>query len=331
MMTREQLIADRALLSDKARGALCGLAIGDSFGDAARKPDYQRDYGITTDFHPGESWSTDDTEFALMVAETIIEAGGDFTAEDVERMWRRHVVVQDELRRGGVSEMDAAANLRKGMHAPQSGMYGTHTFSDGAAMRCGPIGIYCAGNPEKAAELCRIDAEISHDRDGIWGAQIVAASVALAMVDTPFDEIFDRVIRLAPAESWMRLKLQEAYDIVDEAKGEMTDAWMPLHDRLFCSYRAATPEAISEAFGCLRLANKSFKSGVLLATNFGRDADTIGAVVGCILGARYGASLIPPHWLEHTRYPSGTCLQFTKGIDLFTKAEQLAELVRKNG
>ena len=329
MLTREQLKADRALLSDKAKGALCGLAIGDSFGDAARKPDYQRDYGITTDFHPGESWSTDDTEFALMVAETIIQAGGDFTAEDVEAMWRRHVVVQDELRRGGVSEMDAAANLRKGMHAPQSGMYGTHTFSDGAAMRCGPIGIYCAGDPEKAAELCRIDAQISHCRDGIWGAQIVAAAVAMAMTDAPFGDIFDMTLRMLPEDSWMKMKLAEAYDIVDRAGGDIADAWMPLHDRMFCSYRAATPEAISEAFGCLRLSHGSFKSGVLLATNFGRDADTIGAVVGCILGARYGASAIPPHWLEHTRYPTGTCLQFTKGIDLYEKAEQLAELVRR--
>ena len=328
MLTREQLKENAALLSDKARGALCGLAIGDSFGDAARKPEYQRDYGITTDFHPGEAWSTDDTEFALLVAETILEAGGDFTPEDVERMWRRHVVVQDELKRGGVSEMDAAANLRKGMHAPQSGMFGTHTFSDGAAMRCGPIGIYCAGQPEKAAELCRIDAEISHCRDGVWGAQMVAVSVALAMADASFEEIFEAALRCAPEGSWMRLKLQEAYDIVDEAHRDMMNAWMPLHDRLFCSYRAATPEAIAEAFGCLRLAHGDFKSGMLLAANFGRDADTIGAVVGCILGARYGASAIPPHWLEHTRYPTGTCLQFTKGVDLFDKAEKLAELVR---
>ncbi len=44
-----------------------------------------------------------------------------------------------------------------------------------------PIGIYCAGDPDKARELCRIDAEISHSRDGIWGAQMVAVAVAMAM------------------------------------------------------------------------------------------------------------------------------------------------------
>ncbi|MBQ4075896.1 MAG: ADP-ribosylglycohydrolase family protein [Clostridia bacterium] len=329
MITREDLRANPELLADKTRGALCGLAIGDSFGDAARKPDYQRDYGITTDFHRGDAWSTDDTEFALLVAETIIQAGGDFTSEDVEKMWKKHVVVQDELRRGGVSEMDAAANLRKGLHAPISGMFGTHNHSDGAAMRCGPIGIYCAGDVEKAKELCRIDAEISHCRDGVWGAQMVAVAVALAMVDAPWEVIFEEVLKCAPEESWLYDRMKAAYKVVEENNYDVADTWMKLHDLLFCSYRAATPEAMPEAFGCLMLKHDTFKSGVLLASNFGRDADTIGAVVGCILGARYGAKAIPPYWLEHTRYPSGTCLQFTKGVDLFEKAERLAELIAK--
>ena len=35
MMTREELIQNRELLTDKAIGSLCGLAIGDSLGDAA--------------------------------------------------------------------------------------------------------------------------------------------------------------------------------------------------------------------------------------------------------------------------------------------------------
>lgn len=68
MITRQELLSNRELLADKTQGALSGLAIGDSFGDAARTPDNQRDYGFITDFHKGDSWSTDDTEFALMVA-----------------------------------------------------------------------------------------------------------------------------------------------------------------------------------------------------------------------------------------------------------------------
>ena len=32
----------------------------------------------------------------------------------------------------------------------------------------------------------------------------------------------------------------------------------------------------------------------------------------------------PDKWKEKTRYPSGTCLSFTKGIDIFEYAEKLA-------
>ena len=53
MLTRQQLLENRELLRDKAVGALCGLAIGDSLGDAARMPENQRDYGFTTDFNKG--------------------------------------------------------------------------------------------------------------------------------------------------------------------------------------------------------------------------------------------------------------------------------------
>ncbi|MCR1842253.1 ADP-ribosylglycohydrolase family protein [Murimonas intestini] len=328
MITRQQLLADRELLTDKATGALCGLAIGDSFGDAARMPENQRDYGFTTDFNKGASWSTDDTEFALLVAETIISRGGDFTSEDVVEMWLKHVATEDELKRGGVSEVEACNNLRRGLRPPLSGKFNPYHQSDGAAMRSGPIGIYCAGDPEKAAHLAETDASVSHYNDGIWGAQAVAAAVSLAMVDASTDEIWDAVLKTAPEGSWFREALLRADRIIKEAKGSIADAWMPLHNELFSTHRSTVAEALPEVFGCLRLESSSFKSGLLLAANFGRDADTIGAVAGAVLGARYGAKSIPERWLEKTRYPSGTCLKFTKGIDIFQYAQRIAELMR---
>jgi len=102
---------------------------------------------------------------------------------------------------------------------------------------------------------------------------------------------------------------------------------MPLHNELFSVYRATVAEAIPEVFGSLKLESSSFKSGLILAGNFGRDADTIGAVAGAVLGAKYGAKNIPESWLQKTRYPSGTCLSFTKGIDIFAYAEKLADLI----
>ncbi len=130
MLTREDLIKNKEIALDKAIGALSGLAIGDSFGDAARKPDNQRDYGFTTDFNKGASWSTDDTEFALLCAKLLIDTKGEFTTDDVENMWLKHVATEDELRRGGASEVEACNNLRKGLKAPESGMYNAFYMSD---------------------------------------------------------------------------------------------------------------------------------------------------------------------------------------------------------
>ncbi len=229
MITRQQLLADKDLLTDKAVGALCGLAIGDSLGDAARMPDNQRDYGFTTDFNKGASWSTD-------------------------------------------------YNLRRGIRPPESGKYNPYHQSDGAAMRSGPIGIYCAGDPEKAAYLAEVDASVSHYADGIWGAQAVAVAVSLGMVDASVEEIWEGVLKTAPEGSWFREALLRADRIVTEHDGRIADAWMPLHNELFSTHRSTVAEALPEVFGCLRMESSSFKSGLLLAANFGRDADTIGAV-----------------------------------------------------
>ncbi len=327
MITRATLIQDRNKLLDKALGSLSGLAIGDSFGDASRKPDNQMNYGFTTDFNKGASWSTDDTEFALLTAQILIDCKGNLTSDDVVNAWLKHVATQDELKRGGASEFEASHNLRRGLRPPLSGKYNSYFTSDGAAMRISPIGIICAGDPEKAAAMAEVDASISHYQDGIWGAQAVAAAVSVAMVDATIDEIIETALRVIPSDSWFYYTLNKAIEIGNRTGKSLADSWMPLHDELWASYRATVAEAVSEAFGVLNLVNSDFKSGVIAAGNFGRDADTIGAIAGAILGAKYGASQIPEKWIEKTRYPTGTCLTFTKGIDIKEMATKLADLI----
>lgn len=327
MITTADLRGNRELAISKATGCICGLAIGDSFGDASRMQSNRENYGITTDFNKGASWSTDDTEFALLTAKTLINCKGRLTTDDVVKAWFEDVVVQDEFKRGGASEVSAAINLRRGIRPPESGKYSTFHMSDGSAMRIAPVGVICAGDPERAAAMAEIDASISHYADGIWGAQAVAAAVSVAMVDGTMDEIIDAAMKVIPKDSWLYASMVAAFDIVDKANGSIIDAWMPLHDTLRASTWATTAEAIPSAFASLKLAHSEFRTGVILAGNFARDADTIGAVTGAILGAKYGLKAIPAHWVEKTRYPSGTCLTFTKGIDLIKVGEQLAELI----
>lgn len=326
MLTRNEFIQNRDRVFDKVYGALSGLAIGDSFGDASRKAENRANYQVTTDFNKGASWSTDDTEFALLTAKTIIRCRGKLTTEECVRSWMEDVVTQDEYKRGGASEIEAANNLRKGIQPPLSGKFNTFHMSDGSSMRIGPIGIVCAGDVEKAKEYARIESEISHFRDGVWGAQAVAAAVAVAMVDGAMEEIFDAAMSAIPKESWLYYNMTRAFEIL-EKRGSLLEAWMELHDFLWTSSWATTAEAIPSAFVCLKAVNDDFRRGVTLAGNFGRDADTIGAVAGVILGAKYGASQMPQAWIEKTRFPSGTCLLFTKGIDIRDYAEKITDII----
>ena len=331
MMTREEFVKQPDKVLDKAYGALSGLAIGDSFGDASRNQENRKNYAITTDFNSKASWSTDDTEFALLTAKTLIRCGGKLTTDEVVKSWMEDVAVQDEFNRGGASEIEAAANLKRGIMPPFSGKYNAFHMSDGAAMRIGPIGIICAGDPEKAAEMARIESEISHYRDGIWGAQAVAAAVAVAMVDGTMEEIIEAAMKPIPEDSWLYYAMNHAFETLDKAGGKIFDVWMKLHDDLRTTAWATTAEAIPSAFVCLKAVHSDFRTGVVLAGNFGRDADTIGAVAGTILGAKYGVKNIPENWVAKTRFPTGTCLAFTKGIDIKEYAEQLAEIIVKSG
>lgn len=328
MVRREVFVKDRDLVLDRAMGSLIGLAIGDSFGDAARMQANRESYGFITDFNAGATWSTDDTEFALLTAKTLIACKGDLTSENVVKAWFEDVVVQDEFKRGGASEVAAANNLRRGLRPPLSGRFNTFHMSDGTAMRIPPVGIICAGDVDRAVRLAEIDASISHSEDGIWGAQAVAAAVAVAMVDGSFEEIFAAAMAPIPQDSWLYYNMKTAFSLVEAAKGNILECWMPLHDQLRASTWATTAEAIPAAFACLALSHENFRSGLVLAGNFARDADTIGAVAGAILGAKFGIASIPSHWVEKVRYPSGTCLQFTKGLDVCAMAEQLSDLIR---
>lgn len=329
MLTRDEFKKNPEMVFDKAYGSLSGLAIGDSFGDASRKPENRADYAITTDFNSKASWSTDDTEFALLTAKTLIRCNGELTSEEVVKSWLEDVAVQDEFKRGGASEIEAANNLRKGLRPPLSGKYNSFHMSDGSAMRIAPIGIICAGDPEKAAAMAKTESEVSHFRDGVWGAQAVAAAVSVAMTDGTMNEIIAAAMKVIPDESWLYYAMNHAFDILDQAGGQLFDVWMKIHDELRTSTWATTAEAIPSAFVCLKAVNKDFKSGVVVAGNFGRDADTIGAVAGTILGAKYGAKAMPEAWISKTRFPTGTCLDFANGIDIKDYSEKLSRIILK--
>ncbi|MBN1314265.1 MAG: ADP-ribosylglycohydrolase family protein, partial [Anaerolineales bacterium] len=273
--------------------------------------------------------STDDTEFALLTARMLLDCGGALTSEAVLHAWRKYILSEGGVfDRAGRPLYGAVANLERGIEPPLSGLDNVGNDDDGAAMRITPIGIICAGEPERAAEMARIEAEISHARDGIWAAQAVAASIAVAMVDGNVEEIIDAGLNQIPDDSWLGRAMARTLKICDGVTN-IQDAWAVLHTELWTPVHSTAAEAIPQAYALFRLTGGEFRQGLFWAGNFGRDADTIAAVVGALSGARQGLGVIPPEWVEMVRHPGGVALRFAAKEDVLALAKDLARLVRE--
>jgi ADP-ribosyl-[dinitrogen reductase] hydrolase len=100
--------------------------------------------------------------------------------------------------------------------------------------------------------------------------------------------------------------LQTALDHVqEEAPAELIEALRPV-----CRSTASqeiTPETLSSSGYVVDtlqtalyhgLTAESAKEGIVAAINCGGDADTIGAVTGTVVGARFGKAELPDRWLQ---------------------------------
>ncbi len=326
MRRRVDLLRDRELFVSKATGCLIGLAVGDAMGDLGRSPEYRSRYGIITDLYPGAR-STDDTEFGLLTARTLLDCGGNLTSEAVLTAWQKHIIEQGGVfERAGKPLHGAVENIKRGMRPPLSGIDNVQNNDDGAAMRISPIGIFCAGDPDRAAAMACIDAEISHHADGVWAAQAVAAAVAVAMVDASPETIVQTARRYIPDDSWLGRAFDRAMDICDRA-GDILSAWEDLHTALWTPVHSMSAEAIPQVFAIFRLTAGDFRQGMFWAANFGRDADSIAAICGALSGALHGLTVIPERWVQQVRVASGVSLRFVRNEDVLNLAEALVDLV----
>jgi len=317
---------------NRSIAAMVSLGIGDASGDLGRDNDVRQKYGIVTQLLP-EGKSTDDTEFSVLSARALLDHKENFTSQGVAETWRRLVLSDGGARaRGGTPLYGALWNLSQGMEPPLSGQDNTLNIDDGAAMRAVPFSVYSLGDPDEAARLAAIDACVSHDRDGIWAAQAIAAAVASALSGADVDEVIEQGRRFIPDDSWLGRKMDEAMGILDEFDDPF-DQYEALHTRLWAPRHSVSPEAIPQVFALFKMCKGEFRKGFLLSANFGRDADTICALTLALCGASQGLDVIPKEWIEQVKQPAGVCLRFAAEENLVDLTEKLidAALSMKSG
>ncbi len=130
----------------------------------------------------------------------------DLTAQQIGQTWLNYLIERKTtLWWGGMgnsTEHTAYMRLKSGIQAPLSGasstngksvseQIGAQIFIDGWAM-------VSPGDPERAADLAKRAASVSHGGEAIYGAQVVAAIEAHAFVERDLNVLLDTAVRLIP-------------------------------------------------------------------------------------------------------------------------------------
>ncbi|AMV35818.1 ADP-ribosylglycohydrolase family protein [Planctomyces sp. SH-PL62] len=294
----EEIRGAKASRTDRRRGALVGLAVGDALGAAVefRRPGSfapvvgYRDGGPHR-LEPGE-W-TDDTSMALALADSLATAGWDLNDQaDRYLKWRRTGAysVNGRCFDVGITTARSLACYEEKRNARTSGDPSESASGNGSIMRLAPVPIRYAGlYPGRVEELARLAAESSVVTHA--SPHCVSACRYMAVVTAALIEGEDREAVLAP--DWPPLR--------------RIDAAEPLHPLIRevarGSFRGKEPpqirgtgwvvESLEAALWAFAGAS-TFEEAVLRAVNLGDDADTTGAVCGQLAGAFWGEAQIPP-------------------------------------
>ena len=318
-----------ATLSERAHGCLLGQAIGDALGapvEGYTPASIRRRYGYITDFLQDQPVGTDDTEYAVLNALILLEYGLALDEDDLLAIWQRWLMAPDSgFRGGGFSDVIAMGNLRRGLRPPASGRFNQHGLSDGLAMAVGPVGVACAGEPDRAASVAALLGSVTNGRDGIHAGQAVAAGTAVAMVGAEPEAILDAAMSQVPRDSWTYRSIARAAEIA-AGQHEAEAAHAALHEALagdvlpLDRHRARGYGARLRRLPGGRGALPRGRDG---AVNQGRDADTIGAIAGTLAGAYGGIAAVPTEWRERIGPIPGRNFRIVAGIALPDLADRL--------
>ena len=285
--------------TDRQRGTLIGLAVGDALGAAV---EFQRPgtFELVTGYrgggphrlHAGE-W-TDDTSMALAMADSIASSGWNLNdqAQRYVNWWQEgKYSVNGECFDIGITTRIALAHFCATKDALTSGNRSEGASGNGSIMRLAPIPIrYGHLYPGKLSELARFAEESSlptHPSEHCVSACKYLATVLAALIQ---GENRDAVL----SPDWKPLKqlnaIQPLHPLIQEiAQGSFRHRNPP--EIVGSGWVVKSLEASLWAF----YKAESFEEAVLKAVNLGNDSDTTGAICGQLEGAYWGESGIPKH------------------------------------
>ncbi len=285
---------------DRACGVLIASAAGDALGAGYEFAHVEPDLvpamigGGLGNFAPGE-W-TDDTAQAVAIARVAADGLDLRTPEALDRIAQGFA---DWYADGppDVGIQTSAVLSRAGRHPSGAAMtaagVAVHEASgrsagNGSLMRTGPVALAYLDDPEGLVEAALAVSALTHHQDLAGEACVVWCLMIRHAVLTGAFPSYDDIAEWVPNTDRWREVLAEA-----EAKDprEFTkNAWSV--GALQAAWSAITHTPIpTEREPCGHLVDS-----LTTAIRIGHDTDTVAAIAGALLGARWGMSAIPAQW-----------------------------------
>ena len=233
----------------------------------------------------------------------------DLTPAQIGQTWLNYIIEnRTVLWWGGLgnsTEHTAFLQAQRWYSCPRSGsialngkvvaeQIGAQIFIDG-------WGLIAPGDPALAADLAHRAASVSHDGEAIYGAQVIAALIAQAFIESDLDKLIDTAVAFIPADSI-------TYRLIADVR-----AWHAADHQDWYAARAKLAATYGyDKYGgnchiipnhglvilSLLFSQGDFQRAETIVNTCGWDTDCNAGNVGCILGVRNGLAAFEggPDW-----------------------------------
>ncbi|MGW8975780.1 ADP-ribosylglycohydrolase family protein [Streptomyces platensis] len=283
--------------TERTAGAVIGSAVGDAlgapfeFGPAGAFSARFPASGAAEEMCGGGGWdpgeATDDTQMAVLVAESLLERDG-LDLPDIFRRFQRWAAgapkdiglqTEEVLTNGGSWETAAARHFQVSQRAA----------GNGSLMRAATSAVHFARDGQRATmDAARAIAALTHGDPAAWeGTALFHELVRVTLEGGDPLAVLPEVLTLVHPDHRPRYATVLAPDWHPDQATEFNGAVWP---------------CLGSAVWALRTTT-GFEEALRAAIDLGGDTDTVAAVTGGLAGAYYGLDAIPARWTARLHVP----------------------------
>ncbi|TFD05527.1 ADP-ribosylglycohydrolase family protein [Cryobacterium sp. TMT1-66-1] len=291
-MTQTKLTAAQ---KDRAAGVLLGMASGDALGAGYEfGPPLSSSTPVVMNGGGGFNWApgewTDDTSMAVLIARAAadgLDLRDDKVLDGIVAQWVQWAKTAPDVGiqlRAVLSKTEPTASAVRAVAKAHHERHG-RSGGNGSLMRTAPVALAYLDDPVALAEAARAISSLTHyEADAGDACVLWCLAIRHAVLEGELDV---RVgLSALPADRRELWAERIAVAETSEPKDFAHNGWVV--------------EALQGAWSAISTINQADATHLRLALEAavrgGRDTDTVAAIAGGLLGARWGASAVPAEW-----------------------------------